>query len=112
MYRIRLRSKKVRKQLDDLSVADFRRVDAKIAQLRENPRSRGVKKLFDDIYHIRVGDYRVIYRVDDAKRLVDIGKVERRRIFSKTWGGCRSDLLSDRTAVSKTALQSSSPPEY
>ena len=34
------------------------------------------------------------------------------RIFSKTWGGCRSDLLSDRTAVSKTALQSSSPPEY
>jgi len=29
--------------------------------------------------------------------------------FSKNWGGCRSDLLSDRTAVSKTALQSSSP---
>jgi len=79
MYRIRLRSKKVRKQLDDLSVADFRRVDAKITQLQENPRPRGARKLFDDIYRIRVGNYRIIYRVDGAKRLVDIGKVERRR---------------------------------
>jgi mRNA interferase RelE/StbE len=54
-------------------------VDAKITQLQENPCPRGAKKLFDDIYRIRVGDYRVIYRVDDTKRLVDIGKVERRR---------------------------------
>jgi len=79
MYRIRLRSKKVRKQLDGLSAADFRRVDAKITRLRENPRPRGARKLFDDIYRIRVGDYRIVYRVDDARRLVDIGKVERRR---------------------------------
>ena len=78
MYSIRLRSKRVRKQLDDLSAADFRRVDAKITRLRENPRPRGARKLFDDIYRIRAGNYRVIYRVDDTRQLVDIGKVGRR----------------------------------
>ncbi len=78
MYRIRLRSKKVRKQLDGLSTADFRRVDAKIMQLREDPRPRGCKKLFDDVYRVRVGDYRIVYQVDDTTHLVDIGKVERR----------------------------------
>jgi len=78
MYHIRLCSKKVVKQLDNLSTVDFRRIDAKITQLKKDPRPRGAKKLFDDIYRIRVGNYRIIYQVNDAKRLVHIGKIGRR----------------------------------
>jgi mRNA interferase RelE/StbE len=49
--------------------------------LAANPRPPGVKKLRGtrDLWRIRVGDYRVIYRVDDAKRLVDISHVRHRR---------------------------------
>lgn len=55
----------------------IRAVDA----LAANPRPSGVKKLrgTKDLWRIRVGDYRVIYRVDDGKRLVDISHVRHRR---------------------------------
>jgi mRNA-degrading endonuclease RelE of RelBE toxin-antitoxin system len=35
--------------------------------------------LLDDIYRIRVGDYRATYRIDDELRQVVVGKVARRR---------------------------------
>jgi mRNA interferase RelE/StbE len=55
----------------------IRAVDA----LATTPRPSGVKKLRGtrDLWRIRVGDYRVIYRVDDVKRLVDISHVRHRR---------------------------------
>ena len=55
----------------------IRAVDA----LAVNPRPSGVKKLRGtrDLWRIRVGDYRVIYQVDDAKRLVDVSHVRHRR---------------------------------
>lgn len=31
-----------------------------------------------NIYRIRVGSYRIIYHVDDANRVVEIGRVESR----------------------------------
>jgi mRNA interferase RelE/StbE len=50
---------------------DLRRVDEAIRGLADNPHPPGSKKLqgTDDLYRIRVGDYRVIYTVE-AKRLV------------------------------------------
>jgi len=46
-----------------------------------NPRPSGVRKLRGtrDLWRIRVGDYRVIYRMDDRKRLVDVSHVRHRR---------------------------------
>lgn len=78
MYQVRLRSKRVRKQLDDIPSSHFHLVDAKLIALRENPRPRGCRKLVDDIYRVRAGAYRIIYHIDDAERLVDVGKVARR----------------------------------
>ena len=78
MYQVRLRSKKVRKQLSDVSASDFHLVDAKLMALRENPRPRGCRKLVDDIYRVRAGAYRIIYHIDDAERLVDVGKIARK----------------------------------
>ena len=79
MYRVKLRSKKVQKQLDHLPSADFRLVDEKLLSLAENPRPVGCRKLVDYIYRVRAGAYRIVYFVDDKNRLVEVGKIERRR---------------------------------
>jgi mRNA interferase RelE/StbE len=47
--------------------------------LEDGPRPRGCRKLFDDIWRIRVGDYRMIYKIDDERNEVVVGKVARRR---------------------------------
>lgn len=56
------------------------RLEAKIDRLRIEPRPSGVKKLKGDLalWRIRVGDYRVIYSVDDQERVVDIVRIRHR----------------------------------
>jgi mRNA interferase RelE/StbE len=48
-------------------------------ELEGDPRPRGCRKLFDNIYRIRIGDYRVVYKIDDERRAVAVGKIARRR---------------------------------
>ena len=78
MYKVRY-LKKVKKVLNNLSDADFKRIDGQIQALRKAPRGRGRKKLGEDIYRVRRGSFRIIYHVDDEQRLIRIGKVDRRR---------------------------------
>jgi mRNA interferase RelE/StbE len=68
------------KELDALNDALFVRVDRKIMALAENPRPPGCKKLKGrkDQWRIRVGDYRVVYTIDDAKLLVEVTRVRHR----------------------------------
>lgn len=68
------------KELDALSDALFVRIDRKIMALAENPRLPGCKKLRGrkDQWRIRVGDYRVVYTIDDAKLLVEVTRVRHR----------------------------------
>jgi mRNA interferase RelE/StbE len=48
-------------------------IKAAIAGLADNPRPHGCKKLKgEDAWRIRVGDYRVIYEIDDEKIIVTI----------------------------------------
>lgn len=58
----------------------LRRIDTAIIALARSPRPP-VKKLRaqDDRYRIRVGDYRVIYEVDDAQLLILIVEVGHRK---------------------------------
>jgi len=52
------------------------RVNKVIARLAENPRPPGAKKLTArDGYRVRVGDYRILYRVDDGVKVVIIYRV-------------------------------------
>ena len=69
------------KELDALDDTLFKRIDAKILSLAANPRSVGCKKLkgYKDHWRIRVGDYRVIYILDDAAKTVTITHVAHRR---------------------------------
>jgi mRNA interferase RelE/StbE len=69
------------KELDALVDKLFARIDAKILQLADNPRPPGCKKLkgYEDQWRIRIGDYRVIYILDDQARTVTITHVAHRR---------------------------------
>ena len=60
------------KELDALDDALFARIDRKILLLAENPRPPGCKKLrgHKDHWRIRVGDWRVLYVIDDAAKRV------------------------------------------
>ncbi|MDP2953550.1 MAG: type II toxin-antitoxin system RelE/ParE family toxin [Chloroflexota bacterium] len=68
------------KGLDTLSGRDYEKVARVIRTLEENPRPPGVKKLADiGLWRIRVGQYRMVYAVDDEAQLVIIVRVARRR---------------------------------
>ena len=60
------------------SVAD--RIAAAIVGLGIDPRPTGSVRLAGrDDFRIRVGDYRIVYAVDDAKDLVLIARIAHRR---------------------------------
>jgi len=56
-------------------------IEIAIDELRQNPRPIGVVKLQneEDLYRIRVGDYRVVYEIDDAAKSILITRVRHRR---------------------------------
>ncbi|MBI2878614.1 MAG: type II toxin-antitoxin system RelE/ParE family toxin [Candidatus Rokubacteria bacterium] len=69
------------RDLQDLPRAVRERVVSAIDRLAENARPRGVRKLRGtmDLWRVRVGDYRVIYHIDDSGRLIDITHIRHRR---------------------------------
>jgi len=69
------------KELQKLDVTTQRRVLRAVEPLAKNPRPDGCRKLqgSDDAYRIRVGDYRVIYTVDDKVLIVAVERVRHRR---------------------------------
>ena len=69
------------KELDALDDALFARIDRKIMLLAENPRPPGCKKLrgHKDHWRIRVGDWRVLYVIDDAAKRVSVTRLAHRR---------------------------------
>jgi mRNA interferase RelE/StbE len=64
--------KVVQKQLDALPHTIQRRVSEHVLALAANPRPPGSIKLkgYKDQYRIRIGDFRVRYRIDDDELLV------------------------------------------
>ncbi|HEY3303266.1 MAG TPA: type II toxin-antitoxin system RelE/ParE family toxin [Candidatus Binatia bacterium] len=57
------------------------RVERAINRLCDEPRPRGSKKLsgYENEWRVRVGDYRILYTIDDAKKEVRIARVAHRR---------------------------------
>jgi mRNA interferase RelE/StbE len=79
-YSVVLKSS-AQKELDALDDPVFRRIDRKILALAENPRPAGCKKLkgYRDQWRIRIGDWRVVYFIDDSAKRVSITRVAHRR---------------------------------
>ena len=68
------------KELDRLPVQLHERIARKLLELEDNPRPRGVQKLHgEDGFRIRVGDFRVLYVIDDRAQTVEIVAVGHRR---------------------------------
>lgn len=69
------------KEMDALDNALFRRIDRKILALAGDPRPAGCKKLrgYRDHWRIRIGDWRVVYSIDDAAKRVSISRIAHRR---------------------------------
>jgi mRNA interferase RelE/StbE len=59
----------------------FKRIDRKILGLADNLRPPGCKKLrgYRDQWRVRVGDWRVVYLINDEAKLVTITRVAHRR---------------------------------
>ena len=68
------------KELDALDDRLFTRIDKKILALADNPRPAGCKKLrgYKDQWRIRVGDWRVLYIVDDEAKVVSVTRIAHR----------------------------------
>jgi mRNA interferase RelE/StbE len=69
------------KELHALPPKVIRRVLARLERLAASPRPPGCKKLKggDTQWRIRVGDYRIVYEIDDAAKTVDVTRIAHRR---------------------------------
>lgn len=73
--------KSVQKQLDRLPEQVYQRILKKIRLLAEEPRPAGALKLkgVEAEYRIRIGDYRLRYKIDDAHQVVILGRCQHRK---------------------------------
>ena len=80
MYRTIL-SDPARKDLKDLPRTYQELVLNKITSLTADPRPPGIKKLhgYRQVYRIRQGPYRIIYRIDDTNQETTVVSVRPRR---------------------------------
>ncbi|MDO9130000.1 MAG: type II toxin-antitoxin system RelE/ParE family toxin [Anaerolineales bacterium] len=79
MYQVIIK-RPAEKELDTLPENVRRRIVARLLMLEENPRPSGFKKLRgEEAFRLRVGDYRVLYTIDDRARIVTIYAVGHRR---------------------------------
>ena len=68
------------KELEGLNEPLRSRIFDHIERLEANPRPGGCRKLSgaEDLWRIRIGDYRVIYSIDDSRRVVDVSAIRHR----------------------------------
>ncbi|MDY7001813.1 MAG: type II toxin-antitoxin system RelE/ParE family toxin [Thermodesulfobacteriota bacterium] len=68
------------KELDRINEPATQKILKKLHELRENPRPSDCKKLTArEAWRVRVGDYRIIYEIDDKEKAVTIFTIRHRR---------------------------------
>jgi mRNA interferase RelE/StbE len=79
LYRIEFKPSAAR-SLGKLPAQTRKRIAAKVNALAKNPRPPGVEKLSgaESLCRIRVGDYRIIYEIQDQVLLILVVKVGHR----------------------------------
>lgn len=78
-YAVELESR-AKRELLDLPRVIQRRIADILDDLSNNPRPSGAKKLTgQEGYRVRSGDYRILYVIEDRKRVVRIYRIGHRR---------------------------------
>ena len=79
-YTVRM-DPRTRKTLDGLPGDMHGRVMRKLDALEENPRPFGVDKLAgpEALYHVRVGEWRIVYAIRDRELVVIVIRIGHRR---------------------------------
>ncbi|MEJ0001289.1 MAG: type II toxin-antitoxin system RelE/ParE family toxin [Verrucomicrobiota bacterium] len=78
-YRVVL-SRSATKELENLPHVVADRVVARLEALESSPRPAGALKLKGaNLWRLRVGDYRVVYALDDAAKVVDVVIIQHRK---------------------------------
>jgi mRNA interferase RelE/StbE len=74
-------ARSARKELESLPAATGDRIVVRLERLAAEPRPVGARKLRGaaDLWRVRVGDYRVVYAIQDAQRIVDVRVVRHRK---------------------------------
>jgi mRNA interferase RelE/StbE len=69
------------KEFRDLPLVTKQKIALVIDKLKRNPRSRQVRKLTgkEGLYRIRVGHYRIVYEIDDRRRLIRVTRIRHRK---------------------------------
>jgi mRNA interferase RelE/StbE len=73
-------ARSARKELESLDSTVVNRLFTKIEDLAKKPRPKGCRKLIgeNNLWRIRVGEYRVIYAILDKEKTIDIISVRHR----------------------------------
>lgn len=78
-YKIEIKKSAV-KEIENLPSVVLKRVIFHIQELSDDPRPNGCKKLSgDEKYRIRVGDYRILYEIEEEIVTVYVVKVAHRK---------------------------------
>jgi mRNA interferase RelE/StbE len=74
-------ARSARKELEALDPPIVSRLVVRIEVLSKDPRPTGSRKLRGSgkLWRVRVGDYRIIYGIDDRRRVVDVVRIRHRR---------------------------------
>ena len=79
-YNVKLMPR-AQKDLDGFSGKLLSRFEEAILSLYDEPRPHNSKKLSggDSRWRIRVGDYRILYEIDDSQKIVNIYRIAHRK---------------------------------
>ena len=67
-------------ELAKIPKKDLEKIVRRVRDLEQSPRPSGCRKLSGkDSYRLRQGDCRVVYAVDDSRRIVEVYKIGNRR---------------------------------
>lgn len=70
---------KAQRDLDRLTGETWARIKEALAKLAHTPRPKGCVKLHTGAWRVQVGDFLVLYDVDDKARTVEVLRVKHRR---------------------------------
>jgi mRNA interferase RelE/StbE len=115
MYQIESASSHIKRELHRIPRPDRVRIVEAVQAMADDLRPSGVAQLGQDVYRMRVGDHRVIYKVLDEERVILIGRIVRhspllrhrrlcscqgvRKAHTETYCGCWNRVPGGKTCA-------------